>query len=169
MKHLLFTALFVAIGVFASQAQSVFTVNDLINLKRVTDPQLSPDGRLVAFTIGVVDKAANKTVNQIYTIGIDGTRQKQITSNPSSSSSPRWSPDGKWIVYASNEGFDSKKLRNFDIWIMTASGSKRTQLTTNGSDDISPCWDYEGKMVYFLSNRGGVWNIWRFQPNLTSE
>lgn len=54
-------------------AQSVFTTNDLLNVKRVGDPQLSPDGRVVAFTVGTVNKPENRVVTHIYTVNLDGT------------------------------------------------------------------------------------------------
>ena len=43
MKRILFASFFVALAAFAIHAQSSFTINDLINVKRVTDPQLAPD------------------------------------------------------------------------------------------------------------------------------
>ena len=67
--YLLFAILCLATAAFS---QSSFTINELIAVKRVGDPQLSPDGRTVAFTIGTVDKAANRTLTQIYTIPMSG-------------------------------------------------------------------------------------------------
>ena len=61
MKRLLSLFVFAIAVSIAAHAQTPFTVNDLLAMKRVTDPQLSPDGKTVAFTIGIVDKAANRT------------------------------------------------------------------------------------------------------------
>src|SRR5258705_11752084 len=99
MKRILSILGFVFIAVFAVSAQLTFNANDLLGMKRGADPQLSSDGKWVAFTIGVVNKEANKVVNQIYIVGIDGSKPRQMTTNPSSSSSPRWSPDGKRIAF----------------------------------------------------------------------
>ena len=71
MKRIFSIIGFVAIAAVVAAAQLTFNVNDLLGVKRVADPQLSPDGRVVAFTVGTVDKAANKVVNQIYTVNID--------------------------------------------------------------------------------------------------
>ena len=87
---------FLTIGAFA---QSGFTIDNLIATKRVGDPQLSPDGRTVAFTVGTANKTENRTLTHIYTVRIDGSGLKQITSGNASHSSPRWSPDGKRIAY----------------------------------------------------------------------
>ena len=84
---------------FATFAQTGFTIDNLIATKRVGDPQLSPDGRTVAFTVGTVDKAENRTLTHIYTIRVDGTNLKQVSSGDRSNSSPRWSPDGTRIAY----------------------------------------------------------------------
>src|SRR5258707_10376505 len=99
MKRIFSILGFVALAVFVVSAQLTFNVNDLLGVKRVGDPQLSPDGKWVAFTIGVVNKEANKVVNQIYIVGVDGTKQKQVTNGTSSSAGARWSPDGKRIAF----------------------------------------------------------------------
>src|SRR5262245_23083505 len=72
-----------------------FDVNALLALKRISDPQISPDGRWVAFTVQTVDVAANKKPVQIWTVPIDGGTPKQITRDGESNQRPRWSPDGK--------------------------------------------------------------------------
>ncbi len=142
MKRIIFALVIVTVAAFAASAQLTFNVNDLINVKRVGDPQLSPDGKTVAYSIGVVDKAANKTVTQIYTMNADGSKQKQITSEKSSSSGPRWSPDGKWIAY-NNGG---------QIWVMHADGGDRKQVTKLSSGGGSPVWSADGKWIAFSSD-----------------
>jgi dipeptidyl aminopeptidase/acylaminoacyl peptidase len=125
----------------AAFSQSNFTINELIAVKRVGDPQLSPDGKTVAFTIGTVDKAANRTLTQIYTIPIDGGTPKQITNGTSSSSSPRWSPDGKHIAYVTDG----------QIWVMEPDGDDRKQITKISTGASGPVWSPDGKWIAFGS------------------
>ena len=127
--------------VAAASAQTTFGTNDLINLKRVGDPQVSPDGRWVAYTVGVVDKAANKTNTQIFVMGTDGSRPKQITSGASSNSSPRWSPDGKRLAYTTGG----------QIWTMEPDGDDRKQVTKISTGAGQPVWSADGSMIAFSS------------------
>jgi len=130
-------------------------------LREGEGPNISPDGKKILFARP--DKTAGK--KQIWVMNIDGSEETQLTQNVDHDTvDPKWSPDGQWIVFSSDEGLDSQKNLNYDVWLMAADGSKKTQLTTNGSRDDSPCWDRDGKFIYFRSNRGGIWNIWRFEP-----
>src|SRR5205085_1659617 len=70
-----------------------FTVQEMLRIQRVADPQLSPDGRLLAYQITVPDVAANRSRTQIYLIAVNGGEPKQLTSGAASASEPRWSPD----------------------------------------------------------------------------
>src|ERR1700675_756142 len=84
-----------------SQSARPFTIDDLLKVRRVSDPQLSPDGRWIAYTIADTDKTANTRTSQIYVISTEGSEPRQITNEKQSSSGPRWSPDGKRLAFVS--------------------------------------------------------------------
>jgi dipeptidyl aminopeptidase/acylaminoacyl peptidase len=141
MKRILGSLLFVFCLTICISAQQAFTISDLLNVRRVSDPQLSPDGRTVAYVVGSVDKAANRVISQIYTVDIDGGNQRQITDK-GSNSSPRWSPDGKRIAFTTGG----------QIWTMKPDGSDKSQVTTISTGASGPVWSPDGRMIAFVSD-----------------
>ena len=141
MKRIISIFVLVLLTASLLVAQQAFTASDMLGLKRPGDTQLSPDGRTIAYTVGTVDKLANRSVNQIWTIGIDGSRPRQITSGNSSSSGPRWSPEGKKIAY-NNGG---------QIWTMDADGDDKDQVTRISTGAGGPVWSRDGQWIAFAS------------------
>ena len=142
MYRLLSAVVFCVLFALAVPAQTGFNIDNLIATKRVGDPQLSPDGRTVAFTLGTVSKADNRTLTQIYTIKIDGSDLKQITSGTASSSSPRWSPDGERLAFTTGG----------QIWTMEPDGDDRKQVTRVSTGAGNPVWSPDGKWIAFSSD-----------------
>ena len=111
---ILILALASAAKVKEQQPSRSFTIDDLLKVRRVSDPQLSPDGRWIAYTIADTDKAANKRINQIYLISTDGGEPRQLSSEKQSSSSPRWSrsDSGSESIHSLKSGSAAHVRRN---------------------------------------------------------
>src|ERR1700690_3629865 len=87
----------VGVGAGAAQAKRPMTFADLMAMKRVSDPQISPSGRWVLFSVTDVSLAANTKTNHLWVVGIDGkTPERQVTSGDGESNG-RFSPDGKTV------------------------------------------------------------------------
>ena len=136
-------AISVLILVFAAtaHAQSRFAVEDLLKVRRVSDPQVSPDGRQVAFVVGDVNLDANRVVSQIYVVPVGGGDAKQLTNGTSSSASPRWSPDGKKIAFTTGS----------QIWVMDSDGDDKKQITKISTGAAGPVWSPDGNWLAFTS------------------
>ena len=81
----------------AGEERHPFNVRDLVRMDRVSDPQLSPDGQQLVFSVSSVDLAANKRVGAIYVLDLQrkNARPKRLVEG----SSPRWSADGRYLFY----------------------------------------------------------------------
>jgi dipeptidyl aminopeptidase/acylaminoacyl peptidase len=111
----------------------------MMALKRMSDPQISPDGKWVTFTVQTVDVAANRKPSQIWIAPLAGGAPRQITHDGEANQRARWSPDSKRIAYISDRGGSSQ------IWLMDTDGGDARQATNLSTEAGGVLFSPDGK------------------------
>ncbi len=143
MRRWLFLLLASSAIVFAQKRP--FDFNAMMELKRIADPQISPDGRWVTFTVQSVDVAANKKPQQIWIVPLDGGFPRQITHDGEANQRARWSPDSRRIAYISDRSGSSQ------IWSMDPDGANPRQVTNLATEADGVLYSPDGKNLVFTS------------------
>ncbi|HTX34036.1 MAG TPA: S9 family peptidase [Bryobacteraceae bacterium] len=137
--------LLLASAAIAFAGKQPLDVNAMLQLQRISDPQISPDGVWVAFTVQSVDVAANRKPQQIWTVPLGGGAPRQITHEGSLNQRPRWSPDSKRIAFVSDRSGSSQ------VWTMDPDGGKPFQVTSLASEADGVLFSPDGKNLLFTS------------------
>jgi dipeptidyl aminopeptidase/acylaminoacyl peptidase len=98
---------------------------DIFRVRDVRDPQISPDGKWVAYTVTTADSARDKNDTDVWMASWDGKENIRITSTKDGESSPRWSPDGRYLSFISSR--DGGK--GGQVWLLDRRGGEATRLT----------------------------------------
>jgi dipeptidyl aminopeptidase/acylaminoacyl peptidase len=131
----------------AAQTRRAMTPLDLIEVPRVLDPQLSPDGRQLVYVLDRPDWKANRRIGHIWRINADGSGAIQLTQGERGETSPRWSPDGARIAFLARRG-DSEDPQ---IYLLETDGGEARQLTKHGAAVSNIQWAPDSKTIYFLA------------------
>jgi dipeptidyl aminopeptidase/acylaminoacyl peptidase len=100
-----------------------FTVLDLVAMQRISDPQMSPDGRSVLFSLRTTDLEANKGRFDLWSVDVDGGSPRQLTTHAASDTGGRWSADGRSVYFLSTRSGSSQ------VWRLPLDGGEPVQLT----------------------------------------
>lgn len=125
---LLFLLMTTATAVGASGQTHPFNVYDMLAMDRLSDPQVSPDGRRIVFVLRKTDLEANRGRTDLWLVCTDGTGLRQLTTHPEDDSNPRWAPDSRTILFISNRTGTSQ------LWRIRIDGGEAQQVTDQPLD-----------------------------------
>ncbi|MFW6067778.1 MAG: DPP IV N-terminal domain-containing protein [Myxococcota bacterium] len=120
---------------------------------RARYPDVSPDGRLIAFT---VSNAGTSHLAIADTDDVEGTRRLLLRNRRFDQVyTPRFSPDGRRIAFS-----HWRRGGRRDIRVMDLTTGEITDVTTDRALDTGPAWSPDGRWLYFSSDRTGIANIY---------
>ena len=145
------TILFILFVLFLSGSFSIvfsaethpFSVHDMLAMYRISDPQVSPDGKWIVFTLRKTDLEANRGRTDLWLVDIDGINLRQLTSHPASDFTPRWSPCGKFIWFLSTRSGSTQ------VWRIHVGGGEAQQMTDLPLDVGNLIVSPDGKQIAF--------------------
>src|SRR3954463_4992321 len=140
--------IFVLMASSPLRAAEAFSLTDLLSLKHVVDPEVSPDGKWVAYTLREPNLEQNKFSSHIWVVSTESGETKQITNHEKGESRPKWSPDGKSIAFLSTRRGSKQG------WVFTLDGGEARQITSLSTEADNHIWSPDGQSIAFTSD---VW------------
>ena len=128
-----------------AQTGHAITVDDLLQMHRVSEAQISPDGKWVAYTVATPDLDANRSASNIWMVATGGGEPVMLTQS-GHDSSPVWSPDGKRIAFLSSRDGNSQ------VYVLTMGAGEAREWThlSTGADIVK--WSPDGATIAFTSS-----------------
>jgi dipeptidyl aminopeptidase/acylaminoacyl peptidase len=123
-------------------SQRSLTIDDLFQIKGVSEAQVSPDGKWVAYTVGSTGLKEEKSETQVWMVPMAGGDPIRMTAKGSSASRPRWSPEGKCLAFLSARGETKTQ-----VWLLDRNGGDSQQLTEVRQGVQSYDWSPDGRRL----------------------
>ncbi len=131
-----------------SAAAAPFTLDDLQKLVRLSDPQLSPDGKSIALVVSVPDWKTDKNKSEIDVVDVASGARRALTHDREGVSSPRWSPDGTRLAFLAKDG---DKTKESQIYVLPMAGGDAQRITDakQGIDEFT--WSPDGTRIAYIT------------------
>jgi len=123
-----------------------FTPDDVLRLRDVREPRISPEGDWVAYTVSSADTAEDQNHHAVWMTSWDGTRTVRLTNSKQGESAPSWSPDGRWLAFLS-----SRDDEHTQLWLLDRRGGEGRKVTTLQSDVDDYVWAPDGHRVALVA------------------
>jgi dipeptidyl aminopeptidase/acylaminoacyl peptidase len=137
-----------------SQTKHPFTFEDMMQLKRVGEPTVSPDSKWVAFSAVDVSLEENTKTPHLWIVSLGGGDAKRLTpATGVGEDRPRFSPDGKRVIFESSRDGGSTQIwvQDFDVANGTLTGDPK-KVTSISTEASGGTWSPDGSAVLFVSS-----------------
>lgn len=141
-----------ASGTPAAGARRPISLDDLAKVRTVRDPQVSPDGKWVACTVGTVDVEKDRTETGIVLASWDGARRLRMTTAPEGGTQPRFSPDGRWLSFLSKRGTEEEKKKGAQVWLLDRTGGEAVKLTDMPGGVSDHAWSPDSRTLVLVAS-----------------
>ena len=121
------------------------SIDEIISLKRVASPAISPDGRHVAYTIRETNWDENAFETEIWIADAASGESRQVTNSRKSSTQPAFSPDGAWLAFVSDR--DNKR----QLYRIALKGGEAERLTSTDEGVNNFQWSPSGREIAFTT------------------
>ena len=145
--RLLILAGFIALPISLAAGREL-VADDLYRLQEITDPQFSPDGQWIAYTVATPDREADADQTDVWLASWDGKQAIRMTRSAASEHMPRWSPDGRQLAFLSDRA-DAKA--GDQIWFLDRAGGEAQQRSHFESAITGYAWSPDGKRIVFTA------------------
>jgi dipeptidyl aminopeptidase/acylaminoacyl peptidase len=129
------------------EAQRAVSLDDLYRLRNVSDPQVSPDGGWVAYTVSVPDTVHDRSDSDIWMTSWDGAKTVRLTWTHGGEHTPRWSPDGRYLAFLTAR---DDKHEAEQIWLLDRSGGEAERITDLPGGISDYTWAPDGKRLALI-------------------
>jgi dipeptidyl aminopeptidase/acylaminoacyl peptidase len=126
----------------SATSQRPITIDNLLKMREVSDPQISLDGQAIAYTVRSFSLRDDKSEERIWMVPTSGGEPTPMTSEGVSSSHPRWSPDGKVLAFLSERSEGKTQ-----IWLLSRSGGEAQRLTDTAQDVDNFVWSPDSRRL----------------------
>ncbi len=125
--------------------QRLITADDMFRVRWPGEPELSPDGNHLAFTVGGLDRERDAMVSHVY--WLDRASREMVCLSPAGADDhhPRWSPDGRHLAFVANRGAGAQ------IWVADVESGEARQLTQAPHGAGEPAWSPDGRRLVFVA------------------
>ena len=132
--------------------------DDLLRFRWIADPQISPDGRSIAFTLVRIDADEDEYRTDLWLVAADGggtTASPRALTYDGRSAQPRWSPDGTRLAFVRR----AEAGKPPQVHVLPLAGGEARALTTLEKGASSPCWSPDGTRIAFMSGHDPVLDV----------
>src|SRR5262245_57680994 len=132
-------------------SRRAMTPQDITRIRFVSDPQLAPDGRRVAFVVTMLSEDQDEYLSSIWVVATAGGTPRRFTTGPKRDTAPRWSPDGTRLAFLS----EREARQKAQLYVMPADGGEATRCTDLYNGVTHPVWSPDSTRLAFVTRVGG--------------